>query len=633
MSETSTVITPFFPSFFTKHGKLLSHHAFHMQSLYPFKEHAQFDEVIDILIRKQCHHVIINTDFSPSLQITWLTSFLKQLTHDNTPTCLRDTKIIYINLETLSINEADFKSIEDDFSNLLNELTETRKYLLFALASPAWLTKNKETIQQTFLRTQFERIATHPTCRLLLLTANSKKKHYLPYHFYVLKLAQPDENDLLLALRHERESLEQHHHVLIPDEILQLAYVLSKRYLSAQHLLDKTLLLLDSSAARLSQQPHVDNQADSKPILTTAMLMNTLSTWVRIPATHLQINQAKFTDITHHIHQSILGQEAAASLVSQALQQAYAQLFPKPGPFCSFLFAGPEHTGKKTMALNLAEQLFKQPHAFYLAETFSLNLNSLIGLKLRRHTDNVCFTLQEVISTTPYALILFENIERFPGLQAELHEILTTGYLHDTKGHRYDFHQSILIFSTCIGSHRLTELTRSLSNENETDDMDLMQLIMHEAAHSTFDSTPYYTPKDLIAEIMPEINAHLPTFLYQQIPIIPFLPLSRSALENLVRLKLKSLGKMLDNRFNIELSYAPEVVRYLANEITFAQEKETNVDADKSLEPLYITIEQAIFSQAENKHRPQQLFLQLNETGQLLKYDWLNVSTIRHHAS
>jgi hypothetical protein len=116
--------------------------------------------------------------------------------------------------------------------------------------------------------------------------------------------------------------------------------------------------------------------------------------------------------------------------------------------------------------------------------------------------------------------------------------------------------------------------------------------------------------------------------------VIPFIPLNRIAIEKVLRLKLRHLGNTLESRYGIELSYAPEVLRFLTHEIIKKQESDNqSIDVDKALNHLYFSVEQAILSQADNKNRPNQLFLQLNETGQLIRCDWLamsNVSTVKY---
>jgi len=114
--------------------------------------------------------------------------------------------------------------------------------------------------------------------------------------------------------------------------------------------------------------------------------------------------------------------------------------------------------------------------------------------------------------------------------------------------------------------------------------------------------------------------------------IIPFLPLNQSAIENILRIKLKQLGKVLDTRYGIELGYAPEVIRYLSHDILTRQKFEPLLlDISNTLKKLYFAVEQAILHQADNKNRPNQLFLQLNETGQVIRCHWLATMPLRHH--
>jgi len=82
---------------------------------------------------------------------------------------------------------------------------------------------------------------------------------------------------------------------------------------------------------------------------------------------------------------------------------------------------------------------------------------------------------------------------------------------------------------------------------------------------------------------------------------------------------------MLHTRHGVELSYAPEVIRYLTTH------QADNIDA--ALKEVYLIIEQSILNQADNKNRPNQLFLQLNESGHILRCDWLITSAARQHTS
>ena len=103
--------------------------------------------------------------------------------------------------------------------------------------------------------------------------------------------------------------------------------------------------------------------------------------------------------------------------------------------------------------------------------------------------------------------------------------------------------------------------------------------------------------------------------------------------EKVIRVQLKVMSKRLEIKFGIELSYLPEVIRYLAQLFLNSQKKEaqsTSIDAVLD-QHLYTLIENALIVRIEKMNATKQLFIQLNEAGQSLRCDWI-LTTTRHHA-
>lgn len=609
------------PTFFTQHGLSFPLQASKKTHPMPFHDHPQFPALIDTLIRKNNHHLILQYDFPSSI----LTYFLDALSHyflqEHIPAPLRESEILYLDLSHLSFSPTEQIALERDFFDLRLKLDRAEKYYLIAFPARYLLKKSiPPQPGHAFLQHQLLLLAQHPCCRILGLT-QAKKINLnvsLRNQFTCLDLFSVTETDRLSILKLQRNELENYHQVSIPDEMINLAYSLSERYLSADNALEKALLLLDSCAAR-AYTHDVEDSSTIRALVTPTDLLNVLSTWTQIPVSHLQLNTFKSPDFIYGMQQRIFGQDSAITLLSHELQQSQVHLQQSTGPFCSLLFCGPKHSGKKTVAIALAEQLFKQRNALYCAEITPANLHSLLQVKLQRSTDKKCFSLPEIIHTCPYAIFFFEDIDQLPAAVLDgLYEILSTGHLHDAKGKQHDFRQAIFILTTTCGTERLLELMQSSITEEESPETNIMQIIMNE--NHDGNSAGEYSPQELANEIAIEINQHLPPSLCQYLRVIPFLPLTLSAIEHIIRLKLKLLSKLLDSRHGIEFGYAPEVIRYLAND-------DHAMGIDKALKLLYFTIEQAILSQAENKNRPNQLFLQLNETGQLLRCDWLMMTT------
>lgn len=579
---------------------------------YAFKDFAQFNAIIDVLVRKNQHHLVLATDISPLLYTALLAALVETLAEESTPHFLRGSEIIYL-------DEKAFAQQKTALETLLALLNNNDKVIVLACSAAL------------FNRYQaLHALAFHAQCRLILFKETGDAMTDVA-NFATIHLAKPPEADIHLFLQQERTALQAFHQVIIPDELLLHAYQLAERYFGAENALQHALLLLDSAAARSLTHTTANNQVAEpafKSPLTLQTLLQVCANATQIPYTHLSINKFKLQECLQHLQQRIFGQDMALDLISRALQQAHAKLRQNTGPFCTFLFAGSEHAGKKSTAAALTEHLFKQLDLLYLLRVTS-HTTTLNEIKLQRRTDKNYYSLAEVLTRTPYAILMFENIEEAPAsLRAEFQEILTRGFLSNELGAKYCFQQSILIFSTQEGALQLTQLAEKAWSAAAPQNLDLMQLIMF--ADKQEKQWHELTAEDLVQEIKPIVNTILPDALQQHCHIVPFLPLNQAAVEKILRLKLTLLGKMLHAHHEVELSYAPEVIRYLTTEVTSYEKQHAEID--KVLQQLYFVVEQAVLNQAEPRNRPAQLFLQLNETGQLLRCEWLTTELLRQHA-
>lgn len=548
----------------------------HTSSL-PFENHPQFPAMVDILSRKDSHHLLLQTDFSHRLRQAFLEAFLLYLTHENIPASLHVKELRWLNSE----------------SNI--ELaTNDQRYSLFGTHYP--LNNN---------------LTHHSHCRLLSFT--DKKSTLTDSRFITLALATPTENDKLLLLNQHRHELEDFHQVTLPDKLLIDAYALAERYLSNQQVIEKTFLLLDSSAARTTTHLH---STQTKPVVTHNTLMEVLSHFTHIPTSRLQPASHRTHTVIDDLQQKMFGQPQAIQLIANALQQSYSPLQPKTGPLASFLFAGPQHVGKKTMARALAHQLFHHSQALYFALA-SPNPTTLAETKFHSHNDRERLQLKDLIQKTPYAILYFDHLDQAPTpFLTELADLLRTGYLYDDTGKHYHFTQAIIILTTTIGSTRTTRHAQSVTTDKD-EPIGFQQIIASPAKQKSIQSD------EVILDIAKDITASSLTNLDELAHIIPFYPLDQSAIEQIIRLKLKDIGHTLQSRYKIELGYAPEIVRFIANDIYRKEKIELSLDKQKALRSLYFTIEQALQHRSNSSQYSNQLFLQLNEVGHTIRCDWL----------
>ena len=617
--------------FQSDHGNLFSSLNIRNYSHAPFKDHTQFPILLNVLGRKDKHHVILTSQFSWKIHTYFLEALLLHLQQEHTPPALKNAELICIDVDLSYSLQDTQQNMAALFRELHEKISTSDKTVIVAL------TDIQPLLSSHHLREQLLLLMKHPRIRLFVFSRHDSENHLpiIPAGFTILNFNEPSEQDVRHLLKQERTEFENYHQAVIPDDVLEQAYILSERYLSTDNTLEQALLLLDSSAAFASaveRQP-ISNQ--TKPVVSMTALTQVLSGWTKIPATHLQLNKFKLVEFVQGMQQRIFGQDAAITLISHELQQSHTRLQQANGPFCSMLFAGAKHSGKRSATLALADQLFKQLGILYISQPASATIQSIVDLKLQRCTDKHYLSLIEVLSQTPYAILLIENIEHASAAVIdELQEILATGHLRNPHGEPFNFRQAILILTTSLGSDRLLEISSTFSPEEETQNSDLMHLIMHEQKDDTFTDSQLYTPQELSELVLPAISTQLPEELCHHLRIIPFMPLNKDAIEKIIKLKLKILSKQLDSRYGIELGFAPEVMRFLVSEVLMKQTfDEQAVDTDKVMKHVYFCVEQAVFSQGENKNISSQLFLQLNENGQSLRCDWQTTSVMRTHHS
>jgi ATP-dependent Clp protease ATP-binding subunit ClpA len=384
---------------------------------------------------------------------------------------------------------------------------------------------------------------------------------------------------------------------------------MAKHYLSSDCCLDKAFSVLDSAAARASSQ-EVSETSLHKSFVTHSHLTQVIANWTGIPFSHLQNNKfqnAKFIDA---LRRSIMGQDAAIQAIGSLLQMSCLKLNKKPGPLCSLLLIGEHGVGKTTFAYAMKEHLFGQSNALITIDfPSSIDYNNLLT----------------AVRQTPYCILLIENIEHLN--QHTLHlvtEIVAKGHVFDAQKNKIDFSQAIVIITTTLGAKCISGIHETIPEKNKT--VDLMQLVLNEQLQDpTTQAEHPLSQQQMNEEIQVELANYFPSELLNHVNVVPFIPLDYSALEKIIHAKLKTLVRRLEANFGIELNYAPEVIKFLAHEALW--QKTNSKSLEKLLEQhLYSCVSHEILAHSDDKNKPKNLLLQLNECGQLLRCELANAN-------
>jgi len=576
-----------------------------------FKDHSHIPIIIDTINRKYTHHALIKTNLSARCLFHFcevLHAALNQQhhTHPSSPIW-----ILQLEISLLLSEQIEREKI---VCELYDALSQQDQILIICIHIP----DHSQSIY--YLQTPFIRkLSSHPLCRMLAFTEHDGvMPRSLQQDYLELSLPTLTEVDALNILKLERVALEAYHHVIIPDLLLSQTYTLAKQYISTYQAVEKAILLLDSTAARAHQEAGHDTQA-SHPVLTLQFIANVLSSWIQIPAAQLISHHFNAKDLMTHLQQKIYEQDIAIQLITKHLQQHKMQLNAPKNELTHFLFAGPKHCGKNTAIKMLAHYFYKQTNMIYYVDDLSTG-TSLLDLSIRKNSSLSSLTLKSLIQQMPYAIIVFEHIEQAtPSVREELYRLLSNHQLEDQQHLVYSFHQACFIFTTTLGAEHLHGAANQPDDSPEQSAGNLLQLIMSEkkAQEST------NTTESLSKLIMNEICQKLPMKLCQKFFIVPFLPAGKAAIEKIIRLKLKEIGDHLREHHAVILGYAPEVIRYLTQRA--AQQQITAYDDSSVALEVDHCIEHALRSPRNQTHS-NQLFLQLNDTGQVLRCDWLAVT-------
>ena len=283
--------------------------------------------------------------------------------------------------------------------------------------------------------------------------------------------------------------------------------------------------------------------------VTADDIAEVVSKWTGIPVTRMmQSEKEKLLNLEAELHKRVIGQDEAITAVSNAVRRSRAGLQDPKRPISSFIFLGTTGVGKTELAKALAEYLFNDETMMTridmseYQEKFSVS--RLIGAPPGYVGYDEGGQLTEAVRRKPYSVVLFDEIEKaHPDVFNILLQVLDDGRLTDNKGRTVNFKNTIIIMTSNLGSRYIQEQFASMTALNK---------------EQTVKSAKNAVMEMLKKTIRPE-------FLNRIDETIMFLPLTKSEIEDVVRLQVNAVRKMLEPQgFNLDVT--PAAISRLAEE-------------------------------------------------------------------
>jgi ATP-dependent Clp protease ATP-binding subunit ClpB len=272
-----------------------------------------------------------------------------------------------------------------------------------------------------------------------------------------------------------------------------------------------------------------------------------VSRWTGIPvASMLQSEREKLLNLESELHKRVVGQEEAIEAVSDAIRRARAGLQDKKRPIGSFIFLGTTGVGKTELAKALAEFLFNNDQAMTRIDMSEYQERHTVSRLVGAPPGYVGYEeggqLTEAVRRKPYSVVLLDEIEKaHPDVFNILLQVLDDGRLTDNKGRVVNFKNTIIIMTSNIGSQLIQESFEDLVNKD-------LDEVIAEAKVNVFEL--------LKRTIRPE-------FLNRIDDIIMFQPLSRSNVEEIVRMQFAGVQEMLKEQ-GFQIESTEEAIEWLA---------------------------------------------------------------------
>ena len=189
--------------------------------------------------------------------------------------------------------------------------------------------------------------------------------------------------------------------------------------------------------------------------------------WTGIPVTKLLEGEvSKLLKMEERLHERVVGQDEAVTVVANAVRRARAGIQDPQRPLGSFLFLGPTGVGKTLLAKALAEFLFDDEKALVRLDMSEYMEKHTVARLIGAPPGYIGFDeggqLTEAIRRRPYAVLLLDEIEKaHPDVFNVLLQILDDGRLTDGHGRTVDFKNVVIILTSNVGSTFITELANN----------------------------------------------------------------------------------------------------------------------------------------------------------------------------
>ncbi|HHG7862455.1 TPA: ATP-dependent Clp protease ATP-binding subunit [Streptococcus pneumoniae] len=577
----------------------------------------EIQETSEILSRRTKNNPVLVGDAGVG-KTAVVEGLAQAIVNGDVPAAIKNKEIISIDISGLEAGTQYRGSFEENVQNLVNEVKEAGNIILFfdeihqilGAGSTGGDSGSKglaDILKPALSRGELTVIGatTQDEYRNTIL-----KNAALARRFNEVKVNAPSAEDTFKILQGIRDLYQQHHNVILPDEVLKAAVDYSVQYIPQRSLPDKAIDLVDVTAAHLAaQHPVTDVHAvereievekdkqekaveaedfeaalnyktriaklekkienhteDMKVTASVNDVAESVERMTGIPVSQMGASDIeRLKDMAHRLQDKVIGQDKAVEAVARAIRRNRAGFDEGNRPIGSFLFVGPTGVGKTELAKQLALDMFGTKDAIIRLDMSEYSDRTAVSKLIGTTAGYVGYddnnnTLTERVRRNPYSIVLLDEIEKAdPQVITLLLQVLDDGRLTDGQGNTVNFKNTVIIATSNAGFGYEANLTE------DADKPELMDRLK-----------PYFRP-----EFLNRFNA-----------VIEFSHLSKEDLSKIVDLMLVEVNKTLSKK-DIDLAVSEAAKEYMTEE---------GYDEVMGVRPLRRVVEQQIRDKVTDFH-------------------------------
>ena len=577
----------------------------------------EIQETAEILSRRTKNNPVLVGDAGVG-KTAVVEGLAQAIVNGDVPAAIKNKEIISIDISGLEAGTQYRGSFEENIQNMIQEVKAMGNVILFfdeihqilgagSIGGDSGSKGLADILKPALSRGELTVIGatTQDEYRNTIL-----KNAALARRFNEVKVNAPSAEDTFKILQGIRELYQQHHNVVLPDEVLKAAVDYSVQYIPQRSLPDKAIDLVDVTAAHLAaQHPVTDVHAveheieeekakqeaaaakedyeaalnakvrieelekqianhteDHKVTATVNDVAESVERMTGIPVSQMGATDIeRLKDMGHRLQTKVIGQDKAVEAVAKAIRRNRAGFDEGNRPIGSFLFVGPTGVGKTELAKQLALDMFGTKDAIIRLDMSEYSDRTAVSKLIGTTAGYVGYddnnnTLTERVRRNPYSIVLLDEIEKAdPQVITLLLQVLDDGRLTDGQGNTVNFKNTVIIATSNAGFGYEANLTE------DADKPELMDRLK-----------PFFRP-----EFLNRFNA-----------VIEFSHLSKEDLSKIVDLMLAEVNKTLAKK-DIDLTVSDAAKEYMTEE---------GYDEVMGVRPLRRVVEQQIRDKVTDFH-------------------------------